>query len=60
MRKTPAIERFWPKVQKQDDGCWVWTAAHKRYGQFNADGGTGRPTAGPTSTSSARSQMAWN
>lgn len=35
MRKT-AEERFWEKVVKQDDGCWIWTAARIKggYGGF--------------------------
>ena len=23
----PLAERFWPKVAKQPDGCWIWQAA---------------------------------
>ena len=35
-------ERFWSKVDKQDDGCWVWTAhtQPKGYGTFKIDGST--------------------
>lgn len=33
-------ERFWPKVDKQADGCWTWTAHLNRsgYGVFGMDG----------------------
>lgn len=36
MNIVPAAERFWKKVQKHDDGCWLWTAGTdgKGYGQF--------------------------
>ena len=35
--RTKTVEqRFWPKVDKRQDGCWVWQAATlKGYGQFN-------------------------
>lgn len=37
-----AEERFWVKVEKQENGCWLWTAAHvqepKPYGQFWYEG----------------------
>ena len=30
---TPEFcDRFWSKVQKQDDGCWIWNGAHNNYG----------------------------
>lgn len=34
--KPPAELRFWPKVDKQTGGCWVWTASKnkKGYGQI--------------------------
>lgn len=25
-------ERFWPRVSKQDDGCWIWTGARHPFG----------------------------
>jgi hypothetical protein len=32
--------RFWDKVYKHENGCWIWTASHNRggYGQFYVDG----------------------
>lgn len=35
-------ERFWPRVDKQPDGCWLWTASidGHGYGQFRANGTT--------------------
>jgi len=34
------MDRFWSKVEKQDDGCWVWSSHIDRdgYGQFTLDG----------------------
>lgn len=35
------MDRFWAKVDKRPDGCWVWTASRLRaggYGQFNLNG----------------------
>lgn len=31
-----AARRFWPKVIRQTEGCWIWTAGlnNKGYGQF--------------------------
>ena len=26
MRKVPVSERFWTKVAKSNEGCWIWTA----------------------------------
>jgi HNH endonuclease len=36
----PWEERFWPKVNKQADGCWIWTACrqHNGYGVFQDNG----------------------
>lgn len=36
--RTPAIERFWPKV-RMTHTCWVWTASTRdgEYGQFRDD-----------------------
>ena len=33
-------ERFWPKVSIDPDGCWLWTAAHRKtgYGQLRFHG----------------------
>lgn len=40
LRGTPA-ERFWSKVHKSPDGCWIWTAGkYQGYGRFR-EGGTG-------------------
>lgn len=37
---TPPIVRFMRKVDKQDNGCWLWTGIHagtkSRYGYFQA------------------------
>lgn len=35
-RSRPAEERFWEKVEKRADGCWVWIAGrdHDGYGSF--------------------------
>lgn len=45
----PPAERFWEKVQKQDEGCWIWTGARKGrkgyecgYGFFYAGSGPRR------------------
>lgn len=41
LRPTDAQERFWMKVTKQDDGCWIWNGATDgghRYGSFQFDG----------------------
>ena len=33
------MERFWSKVAKQEDGCWLWTADKSHgYGRFRAWG----------------------
>lgn len=43
LRRDPR-ERFWSKVQKRADGCWVWTAGtHRGYGLFRVQ--HGRPMA---------------
>lgn len=33
-------ERFWSKVQKDEEGCWIWTGTTngKGYGQFSVGG----------------------
>lgn len=33
---APWIDRYWDKIEKQPDGCWLWTAAVAAggYGQF--------------------------
>ena len=35
----PVADRFWSKVEKTDDGCWLWTGQHnvKGYGVFKLD-----------------------
>ena len=34
------LRRFWEKVHKADDGCWLWMAARfdNGYGMFQVDG----------------------
>lgn len=43
---TPAVDsdRFWSKVHRQDDGCWLWTAYKNRdgYGVIRVGGRSGR------------------
>jgi hypothetical protein len=36
---TPAIDRFWPKVKKLENGCWRWIAQidEDGYGRFYWD-----------------------
>lgn len=37
-RRQPAEDRFWPKVEKRADGCWIWIGyVHPRcgYGMFH-------------------------
>lgn len=36
------MERFWAKVLKTDEGCWIWIAGKstKGYGKFNLGGRT--------------------
>jgi len=37
--RTDPEERFWPKVQKAENGCWNWTGCTcQGYGWFGADG----------------------
>jgi len=38
--RRPAIERFLEKIERQDSGCWFWTAAIQNmgYGLFNVGG----------------------
>lgn len=41
-RKHKALsDRFWPKVSKDADGCWLWTACLNKagYGKIGAGGG---------------------
>lgn len=42
-RSRPISDRFWEKVQRQDVGCWLWTAARNKdgYGSFNLGMGCG-------------------
>jgi hypothetical protein len=37
-------ERFWPLVQKQDEGCWLWIGnrVHSGYGRLTYDSKTDR------------------
>lgn len=41
--RLPIADRFWPKVEKSDDGCWTWQAARDRkgYGKIGAPGRAG-------------------
>jgi len=38
--KQPLAERFWSKVEKTGDGCWLWTAykTSEGYGAFRVGG----------------------
>lgn len=37
--KYPFQIRFWQKVSRQEDGCWLWTGAKTRgYGSFRLNG----------------------
>lgn len=38
-RKQPVVERFWARVQKSGDGCWLWVGSIARggYGQITGD-----------------------
>lgn len=40
MSNLSSMDRFWNKVEKQDDGCWMWTAAtnERGYGTFKING----------------------
>lgn len=40
IRDLSPSERFWPKVDKQEDGCWIWTAGKDwdGYGIFSEGG----------------------
>jgi hypothetical protein len=35
--RAPLAQRFWPKVQQSEDGCWLWTGTRDRagYGRFH-------------------------
>lgn len=35
--RRPPLERFWEKVKKSDDGCWIWTGTMNTggYGKFS-------------------------
>lgn len=37
----PAEDRFWSRVDRRDNGCWLWTGSAPRpgYGRFWVDGG---------------------
>jgi len=44
-KPKPLSERFWAKVQKTDDGCWLWTGyVNKKtgYGSISSGGKQGR------------------
>lgn len=39
MNAAGALDRFWARVDKREDGCWVWTGTQSRgYGQIIVDG----------------------
>jgi hypothetical protein len=39
MGKLSAVDRFWAKVDRQAEGCWLWTASTTRgYGTLTIDG----------------------
>jgi hypothetical protein len=40
----PIADRFWMKVQKAAEGCWLWTGATGGYGYGRIVGGRGRRT----------------
>lgn len=31
-KRRPFAERFWEKVEKVNDGCWLWLAARNKHG----------------------------
>jgi|SRR5882724_4565826 len=42
MRWEPMVVRFWRKVDKQENGCWIWTGSRSRklkkpYGMFRVN-----------------------
>lgn len=39
-RAMDPSERFWPRVERQENGCWLWTGALRghRYAVFMVDG----------------------
>lgn len=39
-KRMPLADRFWSKVQKTEDGCWIWTRklSLEGYGIFNING----------------------
>lgn len=42
--KTPIEERYWPRVKKQEGGCWLWTGPifPNGYGRIGSGGRNGR------------------
>jgi hypothetical protein len=46
------VERFWPKVAKNEDGCWEWTA-------YCRPGGYGRLNIGRQSQSRDAHRISW-
>lgn len=44
MKRKPIADRFWPKVNKVPNGCWLWTGAmtKKGYGWFTIEAGCTR------------------
>ena len=43
MRSVPVEKRVWSKIEKQQSGCWIWTAMRlpNGYGYIRLNGGTG-------------------
>ena len=39
-KRSPSLELFMSHIEKQSDGCWIWTAAKNNigYGMFRYDG----------------------
>ncbi len=35
----PLEQRFWEKVSKSDDGCWLWTGSHSDFGHGTINAG---------------------
>lgn len=42
-RRRPMVDRFWHRVDKRPDGCWMWTGCLNGwgYGTIGKDGGRG-------------------
>lgn len=42
-QRIPIEDRLWPRVRKDESGCWLWTGAKKQggYGKISAGGDNG-------------------